>query len=202
MRKDITTEHRILEAARRVFHAKGMHGARMQDIADQAGINKAMLHYYFRSKDQLFEAVFREALQQAFPKFEELWGSDKPLVRKIELFVHGYLDVLINHPFLPAFVLHEINQDPEQFERLFLPKGAVAGNKRFLQQVTEEIKKGKIKPIDPRQLLVNMMSLCIFPFAAKPLICKMTAMSEKDFRQFIEQRKQLIPALIIQSIKV
>ena len=69
MQRDVSTEQKIREAARKVFQAKGMHGARMQDIADTAGINKALLHYYFRSKDQLFEAIFKEALQQLIPKF-------------------------------------------------------------------------------------------------------------------------------------
>ncbi|HUM46051.1 MAG TPA: TetR/AcrR family transcriptional regulator [Chitinophagales bacterium] len=200
MPRDLSTEQKILAAARKVFQSKGMHGARMQDIADTAGINKALLHYYFRSKDQLFEAVFKEALQQLFPKIELLANSAIPLPKKIEQFVHGYMDVLMEHPFLPGFVLHEINQDPDKFERLFIPKGAVTKNKKFLQQIAEEVKKGAINPIDPRQLMVNMLSLCIFPFAAKPMICKVMGMNEKEFRQFIAQRKQLIPSLIIQSI--
>src|SRR4029077_761858 len=107
MQHDQATEHRILEAARKVFQSKGMHGARMQDIADSAGINKALLHYYFRNKEQLFESIFKEALEKFLPVLRELVESDFPLGKKIKSFVDGYTDVLLENPFLPAFIIHE-----------------------------------------------------------------------------------------------
>ncbi|MBX7107433.1 MAG: TetR/AcrR family transcriptional regulator [Chitinophagales bacterium] len=198
--RDLSTEQKILSAARKVFLLRGMHGARMQEIADTAGINKALLHYYFRNKNRLFEAVFREGFQRLLPKFELMGSPDLPLSGKVEQFVHGYMDVLMDNPFLPGFVLHEINQDPDKFEKLFMPKGAVSRNKKFMQQLADDIKKKSTVPVDPRQLMVNMLSLCIFPFAAKPMICKMMGMSDKEFKQFIAIRKQLIPSMILQSI--
>lgn len=201
MQKSVTTEQKILNAARIVFHRKGLHGARMQDIADKAGINKALLHYYFRSKDQLFEAVFREALQHLFPKFIDIWSAEALLTDKITAFIHSYIDALRENPFLPAFVLHEINQNPEQFTRSFIPREALGVVRSLLEQIAKEGREGKIKLIDPRQLLVNMLSLCIFPFAAKPMITRIMGMNEKEFSLFIQQRKEVVTHLILQSIK-
>lgn len=200
-RRNLTTEQKILAAARKVFQARGMHGARMQEIADAADINKAMLHYYFRNKNQLFQAVLKEAMQQLFPKFELLTLPGTPFEKRIELFVQGYLDVLIENPFVPGFVLNEVNQNPAAFERLFIPRGAKSHYKKILQQLTIENGNKPAKQIDPRQFIVNLLSLCIFPFAAKPMICLMMGMKEKEFTQFIADRRQLIPATIIQSLK-
>src|SRR5689334_3493425 len=162
-KQDSTTEEKILSAARNVFLKKGMAGARMQDIADEAGINKAMLHYYFRSKEKLFERIFMELSQRFFPRLIMIFESDESLFRKIEMFVVEYIDQMRQTPYLPIFVLNEINRQPETFIRKMM------GNekppvKRFFGSVQQEIKKGIIKPIDPPQLLLNIISLCIFPF--------------------------------------
>lgn len=197
-----SAEQKILTAARKVFQSRGMHGARMQDIADRAGINKALLHYYFRSKDQLFEAVFKEAFQQLFSKFQVLAAPNLSFEEKIEQFVQGYIDVLLEHPFLPGFVIHEINQDPDKFERLFIPEGAISKNRKILKLIGDELKLISGKPVDPRQFMVNTISLCIFPFAAKPMICKMFGIKDPEFKKFISARKALIPSIIIQSVRL
>ena len=92
-----------------------MAGARMQDIADEAGINKAMLHYYFRSKEKLFEKIFTELSQHFFPRLVKIFESDESLFRKIELFVAEYIDQMRRTPYLPIFVLNEVNRQPETF---------------------------------------------------------------------------------------
>lgn len=195
----IPAEEKIRHAARSVFQSKGLHGARMQDIADKAGINKALLHYYFRSKEQLFEAVFREAFQQLFSNFEII-SSNLPFAEKIEKFVQGYIDILLLHPFLPGFVIHEINQDPARFEQVFLPAGATAKFKNVLSIMGTELKKNGYAGVDARQFMVNIISLCIFPFVAKPMICKIMGIKEQEFKKFIANRKKLIPSLVIQSL--
>jgi TetR/AcrR family transcriptional regulator len=200
-RKNLSTEHRILKAARKVFQQKGMHGARMQDIADSAGINKALLHYYFRNKERLFEAVFKEAMEKFLPVLRELVESDVPPEQKIRSFVNGYMDVLLANPFLPAFIIHEMNQDAGRIEKLFFEKGVAANARRFFRNIEAASAAGKMKVVDPRQLLINMVSLCVFPFAAKPIIIKIMGMSEPEFQKFIGQRKEIITKLILQSIK-
>ncbi|MBK7336511.1 MAG: TetR/AcrR family transcriptional regulator [Saprospirales bacterium] len=98
MTKDLDTEGRVLEAAKRVFIRKGYAGARMQEIADEAGINKGLLHYYFKSKDNLFSAIFEQAFREMVPRQNELFESDLPLFIKLEQFVERYLDFFPNTP--------------------------------------------------------------------------------------------------------
>src|SRR5690349_8196144 len=109
-KEDLNTQQKILEAAKKVFHQKGLAGARMQDIADEAGINKALLHYYFRNKDMLFEMIFKDAAANLFPKVASIISEDLPLFEKIRKFTKEYLEVVIQNPYLPLFVLNEINK--------------------------------------------------------------------------------------------
>ena len=199
--KDGTAEEKILAAARKVFTTKGMAGARMQDIADEAGINKALLHYYFRDKDKLFETIFLNEAQRFFPKINMIFQSEAPLFEKIENFVSEYINEMKENPYLPWFVLNEINRDPDQFLYKIwgtdnLPKPA-----RFLEQIEKEVKKGIIKRISPLHLLMNMISLTIFPFVGKPMFIRNLRLTDKQFSEIMEQRKKEIPKFIIDSIK-
>lgn len=198
--KDQNTEQKILAAAKQVFLEKGMDGARMQDIADRAGMNKALLHYYFRNKEKLFEMVFMEQAAQFLPRVGNIMMSDAPLFSKIEQFVDVYITKLTENPYLPLFVLNELNRQPESFIL------KIWGEKRppvqqFAMQVMEEVKKGNIKPIEPPHLIVNMVSMCIFPFVAKPMIKWVTQMDDEAFKQFIEKRKTEVSKFIIDSIR-
>ena len=124
MKKDLTTEERILTAARQVFLSRGMDGARMQDIADEAGINKALLHYYFRSKDQLFERIFLEVANAFLPKVFAILDSDLTLFEKIERFCKEYISQVMTTPYVPIFILNEINRQPQEFlKKVFGGKG-------------------------------------------------------------------------------
>ncbi len=100
---DEPAEQRILSAAKKVFINKGMTGARMQDIADAAGINKALLHYYFRSKEKLFETIFKEAVQGFLPRVNQIFESNKTIFEKIEMFCKEYIDQIRKTPYLPIF---------------------------------------------------------------------------------------------------
>jgi AcrR family transcriptional regulator len=198
--RDSSTEEKILAAARKIFLNKGMDGARMQDIADEAGINKALLHYYFRSKDKLFEQIFLEVASSMLPRIFSIFQSDDTLFTKIEKFCDTYITQEIKTPYVPIFILNEVNRQPQAFLK------KVLGNTRppvekLLQQIEQETKAGIIKPIDPLQLLLNTLSLCIFPFLASPMIQLLTGMEAKKFRALMEERKKLVPQLIIESIK-
>jgi TetR/AcrR family transcriptional regulator len=200
-RIDKTTEQKILAAAKKIFVMKGMAGARMQDIADEAGINKALLHYYFRSKEKLFEVIFMEAAQKLFPRINEIFNSDQPLFEKIESFCSEYISVVMENPYLPLFVLNEINQDPEYFLGKFWVGKTKPDPTKFLQQIEKEVKKGTIKRISPLHLLMNLISMTIFPFVAKPMFQRNLGLDEMQFRAVMEQRKSEIPRFIIDSIK-
>ena len=122
-----STEGKILDAAKKVFTKKGMYGARMQEIADEAGINKALLHYYFRSKDKLFDAIFHEAFHDFVPRAFKSFKSEMPFEDKLSLFVSNYIDIIIENPYLPLFIINEINQKPERLGQLMQVVGLVQG---------------------------------------------------------------------------
>lgn len=197
---EINTEQKILVAAKKVFTLKGMAGARMQEIANEAEINKALLHYYYRSKDKLFEAVFMDAFLTMVPDVMDLLKVEMPLFEKIELFAEKYIDIFLENPFIPGFVLNELSQNPQRIVDLISKTGIQP--QFFIDQINDEIAKGKIKPIQPQHLIVNLLSMCIFPFIARPILKTIIfAQDDQKFIEFIEQRKKEVPEFIINSIK-
>lgn len=199
-KKDQTTEEKILIAAKKVFVENGLAGARMQDIADKAGINKALLHYYFRSKEKLFEVIFKEAASKLFPRVNAIFSSDIPLFDIIRQFTGEYVEIVLENPYLPLFVLNEINKQPHSFSRKLFGNNQPPVHK-LAEKIEKEIKKGLIKPISPVHLIINMLSMCIFPFVGKPMIQLVMNIDELQFRNMMEQRKTLIADFIIASIK-
>jgi len=195
------TESKILEGAKKIFILKGLDGARMQEIADEAGINKALLHYYFRSKQKLFEAVFTEVFAGVLPKVTEIINSDAPLLYKIEKFVDSYIDLLLKNPLLPIFILNELYHQPGKL--INLVKSSGIHPEVFFKQIKSEIETGNIRNIKPEHLIVNMISLCVFPFAGRPVIEEfMFNGDKKKYIRFIGERKEEIKKFIINSISV
>ena len=198
--KDENTEQQILNAAKNVFQTKGMDGARMQEIADTAGINKAMLHYYYRSKQLLFEAVFKNAFSLLAPQLNAILNDDSTVEDKVKNFTSNYISFIIKHPYLPNFIIQELNRNQDFIFKL-------KGNKdfpnleKFKKQVDEEVNKGIIKPISGEQLFINIMALNIFPFIAKPLIMAFANADNKAYMQLMEDRKTEVANFIINSIK-
>ena len=199
--KNDTTEDRILTAARKVFTTQGHAGARMQDIADEAGINKAMLHYYFRDKDKLFETIFLQEAAKFFPKINSIFESDLPLFEKIELFVNEYIDEMVANPYLAWFILNELNRDADKFLSKIWDMKHRPNPAKLLQQIEQEVKKGTIKKINPVHLMLNLISMTIFPFVARPMITRNFQMPAAQFDQLIEQRRKEIPKFIFDAIK-
>lgn len=198
--KNSSAEQNILNAAISVFHKKGMAGARMQEIADEANINKAMLHYYFRNKQQLFEAVFMQAFQKFAPHLNGIFNSEAPVFEKIESFVESYISFVMKNPYLPTFLIQEININPD-FANSFFNAQSAPDPSFFEKQIADEIEKGILKPIDPKQLLLNLFSLCAFPFVGSGLVKGILQLDKESFGIMMEERKKLIPELVINSIK-
>jgi TetR/AcrR family transcriptional regulator len=190
MVKDNCTEQLIFNAARKVFLQKGLDGARMQEIADEAGINKALLHYYFRSKEKLFEGIFIEALSKISGGIQKLVNEELSVLEKLKALVNIYIDTLSENPYLPIFVLGEMHHHPEKFEEI-INRNIAEHLKKFIVQVEIEIKSGKIKPVNPGHLLVNVLSMVIFPFAAHPLVSIIySKQMNADAGQFFRERKK------------
>lgn len=199
--KNENTESQILEAAKNVFQRKGMDGSRMQEIANEAGINKAMLHYYYRSKQILFEAVFKNAFSLLAPQLNKILNDDSSVIDKVKNFTSNYISFISKHPYLPNFIVQEINRNPEFINKIKSNNSNFPNLEKFKKQVANDIEKGIIKPIDAEQLFINILSLCLFPFVAKPLIKAITDVNDTAFKQIIEARKTEIANFIINSIK-
>lgn len=196
----MTTEEKIFNAARIIFQKKGFAGARMQEIADEAGINKAMLHYCFKNKQLLFEAVFMNAFGQLAPQINGIFNSEDSVFDKIKKFTHSYISFVIQNPYLPPFVIQEMNNNPE-FVMSFLKNENRPNPSLLLSQIEEEIADGIIKPINPKQLLMDVFSMTVFPFAAQMMVKGMLQISDAEFNQMMEERKTSIAEQIINSIK-
>jgi len=198
--KDKNTEEHILNAAKKVFQSKGMDGARMQEIADTAGINKAMLHYYFRNKQSLFEAVFTNAFLLLAPQLNTVLNDDSSIEEKIKNFTSNYISFIVKHPYLPNFIIQELNRNPDFLDKI-KNNSAFPNIEKFKNQVNQDVKKGIIKPISAEQLFINIMSLNVFPFVAKPLLMAFTNTDEMNYNQLMEDRKNIVADFIINSIK-
>lgn len=198
--KDASAEERILAAARKVFMTKGMAGARMQDIADEAGINKALLHYYFKDKEKLFETIFIEEAKKFFPKINNIFNSADPLRKKLEQFAEEYIDEMLKNPYLPWFVMNELNRAPDQFINKIWGKENRPNPSGFLLQLEKEMKKGNIRRINPMHLLMHLLGMTVFPFIAQPMLKRVVQMEDMQFRAAMEQRKKEIPEFIMNAI--
>ncbi len=195
-----STEDRILEAAKKVFVLRGMDGSSMQQIADEAKINKSLLHYYFRTKEKLFMHVLKYAFRFVIPQFKTILQSDLDLFSKIEKLVGEYMDMLMKHRFIPAFIINEINRNPDSIVEAM--RGAGVDPQMFIDQFTKEMDKGTIRRMDPRHLIINILSLCVFPVVARPLAQRLFFNNNEDqYIQFLEERKKMVSDFIIHSIK-
>jgi len=200
LEKETNTEKRILNAARKVFIEKGKQGARMQEIADEAAINKALLHYYFRSKDRLFEAVLQEAFGKFLPHLKNMMISELDFFDTIRNFISGYISTILENPYIPGFILHELSQNPETITQM-LEKKAI-NTDMLLQKIEAEIAAGNIRPMEPQQIMVNILGLCIFPFVARPIIQKVIFKGNSEaYQQFLEDRKTEVYNFIYNAIK-
>ena len=197
--QDINTEATILAAAKKMFVKHGLEGAKMQQIANEAGMNKALLHYYFRSKDKLFEAVLESVFSEIAPVIQRFYEGKIPFLEKISLFVETYIDLIKKNPFLPQFVFNELNRSPQRLIKIMRSMGV--NPQVIISQLKAEVESGKIKPFDPMQLLVNILSLTIFPFIAKPILKGVILGDDEDqFNHFIEERKSHIMEFISNAI--
>jgi len=195
-----STEQRIFDAAHELFVLKGMDGAKMQEIADKAGINKALLHYYYRSKEKLYEMVAKAVINRAVPVIRDLVESDYPLEEKIGRFIDFYIELISRNPFIPLFIINELNKHPDRFFETILPKD-LPKPQIFFRQVEEEIAKGKLRPVTPQHVLVNIVAMCVFPFVAKPMIRIVLGLDQQEIKAFLAERKEEVKSFVFQAIK-
>jgi TetR/AcrR family transcriptional regulator len=199
------TVERIMDVARKEFLEKGYQGARMQAIADSAGINKASLHYYFDSKDKLFEAIFEEAMQKVLPIMLKALIEEPTLEEKIRSLVHAHISLYIDNPYLPGFIVNETYTNPAYvYDLIFRRKGVWRGavRERLTEILSEEEKAGRIRHISAENLIMDLFSLTAFPFMAVPIFEVMFSKSRVEILLMLEERKTYIPQMILQSLRL
>ena len=188
-----STEEKIYEAARRIFILKGMDGARMQEIADEAGMNKALLHYYFRSKENLFKAVFKDIFSKFLSRTKENFRSDISGKEKISALIDNYVDMIHANPYVPQFIINEINRDPRMLKEMMFESGVEP--EALLNLFVD---RSQHLNIDPRHIIVSILGMVIFPVAARPLIQMVYFNNDQEaYAGFLEERKDIIKKMVI-----
>jgi TetR/AcrR family transcriptional regulator len=193
------TKTRILDAADAIFVQRGIDGARMQEIADHAGLNKALLHYHFRSKADLARAVWLRIASSFAPAIIQMMASDLSLDEKIDRFVDAYHTKLTRHPYLLAYVISEAVRHPDFAEAFYSPERHEAVRRmldRLREQIDERAKAKQVAPISTDQFFITLVSGCLFPFAAQPMIGDVLGLRPAGVRQFMKRRRTELPALL------
>ncbi|MCK5135061.1 MAG: TetR/AcrR family transcriptional regulator [Bacteroidales bacterium] len=189
------TEQKIVASAEKLFYRKGKAGTSMQDIADDAGINRTLLNYYFRSKDQLFEAVFRNAMASFVPNLAAMLNSEMSFEDYVPRMIETVIDAMLENPQIPIFVLQELSSNPERMPQIIKEMG-IDSTVAERKMKGEQWKELGNQP-DPRQFMLNLLSLCIFPFAARPVVTEILYNGDNDaYIEAMKQRKQLLPLLL------
>lgn len=198
---DKQTEEKIFDAATDVFIEKGMDGARMQDIANHAVINKALLHYYYRTKDRLFNAVFEKIAGNMFAKFAPVFDTNLSLEDKIRFFFREHIAFMQKNPRLPAFLLNEFHRNPERIGKLIQ---SIDINKLWTTleaQHKEELKRYNITKENIPQFMTTVAGMSVFPFVAKPVIAGLMGKMGYNFDHYIEERKEYAADFVIDALK-
>ncbi len=202
------TESRILAAAREVFTRSGTAGARMQDIAREAGVNQALLHYYFRSKQQLADRVFRDAATTLFSTIPRVLPQDATLEQMVRGFVHTYIETMRRTPFLPAYIAGEAHQDPARFVAIIATvtgtdpqKGWQQVLRRFQAVIDAQVAAGAMRPMLAEHLVVNIVAMVAFPFVARGVLIGVHGMDEAAYERFLDERRDELPRFILNALR-
>lgn len=198
---DATTEEKIKSAAKNVFHKKGFAATRTRDIAEEAEVNLALLNYYFRSKENLFSIIMLESLQGFIFSLQNILTNESTtLDNKIETLVNKYIDLLIQNPDIPLFILSELRARPDEFvskvgiKQLFLKS-------HLIKQYTEGVQTGKYVSVHPLHFIINLLGMTVFPFIARPMIKGVGNINQESFNALMVDRKTLIPKWIKTILK-
>lgn len=198
---DKQTEDRIFEAATEVFIEKGLDGSRMQDIADRAGINKSLLHYYYRSKDKLFNTVFEMIAMKMLKKFAPVFEGNLTFEEKIRFFFKEHISFLQKNPRLPAFLLNEINRHPERIRKFLANVNIESFYDLLYSHHKDELDRYGITRDNFPQIMTTLASLSVFPFAAKKLLEELFGKVRLNFDEYIEERKTFAADFSIAALK-
>jgi len=198
---DKLTEEKIFDAATEEFEEKGFSGTRMQNIADRAGINKALLHYYFRTKEHLFDEVFTKLAKTMFIRLSPVMEKDMTLEEKVRFFYREHIDFLSKNPKLPGFICNEINNNPKRMQQLLRMVDFKTLWQNMVKHNSDELSKYNITEENLPQIMTTIASLSVFPFAARGIIEVILENVGVDFDKYIEDRKDFAADFVIRALK-
>ena len=190
---------RILDAAHAVFLRVGTAGARTKEIAEEAGVNKALLHYYFGSKEKLAEAVFERAFADLFPRIIALLESPMALDEKVRAVIGAYLEFLPRRPYLPGYILSELHAHPQRIQRVF--RARAPSFETLRRQLREAADAGTIREIAVEHFVANLMALTVFPFAVRPVLEIVLALDEPGFAAFVDERRRTLADFFLNALR-
>ncbi|HAA11141.1 MAG TPA: hypothetical protein DCE41_05325 [Cytophagales bacterium] len=200
MAKDSTTEQLIADTAEKVFLEKGIAGARMQEIADAAGINKALLHYYFRSKDKLFEYVFDRVFQDFVMRLRTVFEEELPIEGQIRVFISRYIQIFDRKPGMPLFIQTELYRNPDLIKRFTFLQSVFPAD-YIRKEIAKKVEVGEWRPIRVSDFLTNLIGLCVYPYLAQPLLQHAFSMNDSDYQGFLENRAETIYTFFLQGLR-
>ena len=192
---------KIAESARKLFVKKGLKRTTVRDIAAESGVNVAMVNYYFRSKEKLFDTIFEEAFTILFEKIFHLVDSDLPFFELIREWIYSYYDMLFEYPDLPIFVLTELAVNPQKLSKKFKEKNPNKLYMKLFRRIKEEETKGTIRPVPIPDFLLNVISLSVFPFAVSPIANEFLNMSEDNYMKLMDKHRDYVVDFVISAIK-
>lgn len=192
------TELLIKETAKNLFFKKGLLGATTQEIADEAGVNRALIHYYFRCREQLMETVLDDALSETRQKVHSIFESDEPFKQKIGKYLDVLIDRDLEYPYIQNFIITEITRNPERMKELSSRKKNYI-QKVMIPELKREMEAGRVPAMNPEHFVVNLMSMCSYPLIAKPVIQNMFSFDAKEYKAFLKERKKVIYKVLFQE---
>lgn len=200
---ELSAKEKIIQAAKEVFTQKGYAAARTQEIMERAGVNNGLLSYYFgkNSKEKLFKAIFEEAFLKVTTRINVIFESKDTLERKLELALDAYFDMLLSNPTLPGFIVNELHTNTHAFVEEIMSKPSRPNPFPLIMQIMEEAAQGKIRPIHPMHLVLNVLSMSVFPFIARPLLQRLIQVDDATFMDMMRQRKAEILDFVKHAIK-
>lgn len=193
--EEAQTEKLIKEKARILFFQKGLLNATTQEIADEAGVNRALIHYYFRSREQMMEMLLDETLLEKKERAHRVLTSDLPFKEKIARYIDVIVDYGLQYPYLDNFIISETARRPDKI-RDFCAANKIKSGDLIKDQLNAEIKKGTLREISAEHFMVNLSSLCNYPLLAKPVLKVIHGLTDTAYRKFLLDRKRIIYSTI------
>lgn len=185
------TEQLIKEKAKVLFFRKGYLNATTQEIANEAGVNRALIHYYFRSREQMMDTLLNEALEEKKGKVIDILTADLPFREKIAGYIETIVDHGLTYPYLENFIISETARHPDKIQN-FCSKSKMKSSDLIRDQLEEEIAAKRMVPISAENFMMNLIALCNYPLLAKPVLKIIHGMTEEAYREFLNERKQTI----------